>query len=136
MRLGHPNDQALHSLLPNVKSVLNKPNTVNQSFTHCLFGKMQNLRFPNSQFIASSPFELVHSDLWGSAPVNSVNGFRYYILFVDHYSRFTWLYLLASKSEAFAKFVHFNAMVENQFSSKIETFSSNTMKKFLKTRLV
>ena len=136
MRLGHPHDQALHSLLPNVKSVLNKPNTVNQSFTHCLFGKMHNLHFPNSEFTASSPLELVHSDLWGSTPVNSVNGFRYYILFVDHYSRFTWLYLLESKSEAFAKFVHFNAMIENQFSSKIKTFSSDTMKKFLITRLV
>ena len=136
MRHGHPHDQALYSLFPNVKSILNKPNTVNQSFPHRLFGKMHNLHFPNSEFTASSPFELVHSDLWGFAPFNSVNGFRYYSLFVDHYSRFTWLYLLESKSKAFAKFVHFNAMIENQFSSKIKTFSSDTMKKFLITRLV
>ena len=68
---------------------------------------MHNLPFPNSQFTASAPFELVHSDLWGLAPVNFVNGFRYYILFVDHYSRFSWLYLLKSKTEAFSKFVHF-----------------------------
>ena len=125
MRLGHPHDQALKSLFPNVNSVLNKSNTVDQSFTHCLFGKMHNLPFPNSQFTASSPFELVHSDLWGPAPVNSVNGFRYYILFVDHYTRFTWLYLLKSKSEAFTKFIHFNAMFENQFSSKIKIFRSD-----------
>ena len=29
------------------------------------------------------------------------------------------------KSNAFAKFVHFNAMIENQFSSKIKIFRSN-----------
>ena len=83
---------------------------------------MHNLSFPHFDFTTSSPFELVHSDLWGPALVVSVNGYRYYILFVDHYSRFSWLYLLKSKSEAFTKFVHFNAMVANQFSLKIKTF--------------
>ena len=67
----------------------------------------------------------MHSDLWGPALVVSVNGYKYYILFVDHYSRFSWLYLLKSKSEAFTKFVHFNAMVANQFSLKIKTFKSD-----------
>ena len=86
---------------------------------------MHNVPFPNSQFKASFPFELVHSDMWGPAPVVFVNGFRYYILFVDHYSRFNWLYPLKSKFEAFAKFVHFNAMVTNQFSLKTKTFRSN-----------
>ena len=98
---------------------------MDQTCTHCLFGKMHNLSFQNSQFTTSSPFELVHSDLWGPAPVAFVNRFRYYILFVDHYSRFSWLYLLKSKSNAFIKFVHFNAMIENQFSSKIKTFRSD-----------
>ena len=40
-----------------------------QSCTHCLYGKMHNLHFPKSQFVASSPFELINSDVWGPAPV-------------------------------------------------------------------
>ena len=83
---------------------------------------MHNLPFLKSQFIAFTPFELVHSDLWGPAPMNSINGFKYYILFIDHFTRFTWIYLLKSKSEVFAKFVQFKAMIENQFSAKIKTF--------------
>ena len=55
---------------------------------------MHNLPFPKSQFVASSPFELVHSDVWSPALVTSVNGFRYYVIFVDHFTRFTWLYPL------------------------------------------
>lgn len=31
-------------------------------------------------------FELVHSDLWGLSHVISMNGFRYYISFVDDFS--------------------------------------------------
>ena len=86
---------------------------------------MHNLSFPNSQFTASSPFELAHSNLWGPTPVNSINEFKYYIFFVDHYTRFTWLYLLKSKLDVFTKFVQFNAMVENQFPSKIKIYRSN-----------
>ena len=79
MRLGHPHDLVLKILLPNIKSIINKCNFIDHSWTHCLYGKMHNLPFHKSQFIASSPFELVHSDLWGPAFVNSINGFRYYI---------------------------------------------------------
>ena len=125
MRLGHPNDQILLCLFPKINFVQNNVNGFDQSCIHCLYGKMHNVHFPNSQFKASFPFELVQSDLWGPAPIVSVNGFRYYILFVDHYSRFSWLYPLKSKSEAFTKFVHFNAMVTNQFSLKIKSFRSD-----------
>ena len=96
-----------------------------QSCTHCLYGKMHRLPFPNSKFVASSPFELVHFDVWGPAPVMSVDDFRYYVLFVDHFTRFTWLYLLKSKSKVFSKFIEFKAMVETQFSTKIKTLRSD-----------
>ena len=124
MRLGHPNDQALHCLFLGVRSI-HTNNVEDHTCTHCLYGKMHNLSFPHSDFKAFSPFELVHFDLWGPAPVGSINGYKYYILFVDHYSRFSWLYLLKSKSEAFTKSVHFNAMVANQFSLNIKTFRSD-----------
>ena len=86
---------------------------------------MHNLPFLKSQFIAFTPFELVHSNLWGPAPMKSINGFKYYVLFIDHFTKFTWIYLLKSKSEVFAKFVQFKAMIENQFSARIKTFRSN-----------
>ncbi|RVW86789.1 Retrovirus-related Pol polyprotein from transposon RE1 [Vitis vinifera] len=36
---------------------------------------------------ASKPLELVHTDLWGPALVKSTSGARYFILFLDDYSR-------------------------------------------------
>lgn len=125
MRLGHPNDQVLKLLFPHFKSVLNKCIDVSHSFTHCLYGKMHNLPFPKSQFLASSSFELIHSDVWGPAPVQFVDGFRYYVLFIDHFICFTWIYLLKSKSEVFSKFMLFKARIETQFSFKIKTLRSD-----------
>lgn len=112
MRLGHPHDQVLKYVFPNDRSILNKCTNLVQSCTHCLFGKIHSLPFPKSQFIATSPFELVHSDVWGTESVTSVIGFRYFVLFVDHFTRFTWLDLLKSKSKVFSKFLVFKAMVE------------------------
>ena len=124
MRLGHPHDQVLKYVFPNDRSVINKCTNLVQTCTHCLYGKMHNLSFPKSQFVALSPFELVHSNVWGPTPITSVNGFRYYVIFVDHFTRFTWLYPLKSKFEVFSKFLLFKALIETQFSTKIKTFKS------------
>ena len=63
MRLGHPHDQVLKLPFLDFKPVLNKCTAMVQSCTHCLYGKMHNLHFPKSQFVASSPFKLIHSDV-------------------------------------------------------------------------
>lgn len=104
---------------------MNKCTNDAHSCTHCLHGKMHNLPFQKSQFTASSPFELVHSDVWGPAPIDAINDFKYYMLFIDHFTRFTWLYFLKAKFEVFSKFVQFKTMVETQFYVKIKTFRSN-----------
>ena len=61
---------------------------------------------------SSSILELVHSDVWGPSPLTSLLGFNYYIIFVDDYSRFTWLFLLKHKTEVLSIFKHFKSMVE------------------------
>lgn len=81
--------------------------------------------FLNLKFSTQSPFELVHTSLWGPKPVKSVNRFRYYVFFIDHFTHFTWLYLLVNKSNVFDKFFQFKALVETQFSIKIKTLRSN-----------
>ena len=73
----------------------------------------------------SAPFELVFTDLWGRAPFLSTSGFSCYITFVDVFTRFTWCYLLKSKSEALSIFQQFKAMVETQFPYKIKVVQSD-----------
>ena len=69
---------------------------------------------------STSPLQLVHSDVWGPVRVTSTLGYKYYVIFIDDFTRFTWLFLLKHKSEAFIVFLHFKAFVENQFESKIK----------------
>ena len=48
-----------------------------------------------------APFELVHSDVWDPYLVLSPTRFKYFVIFVDDFSRVTWLYLMKSRSEFF-----------------------------------
>ena len=60
---------------------------------------MHRFHLNKTPFGSSSILELVHSDVWGLSPLTSLLGFNYYIIFVDDYSRFTWLFLLKHKTE-------------------------------------
>eukprot|EP00253_Pinus_taeda_P015819 PITA_15819 len=69
---------------------------------------------------ASSPLELVHSDLMGPFPVLSMSKARYVLSFIDDYTRFTWVYFLKLKPEVFQHLNIFKAHAENQFGKHIK----------------
>ncbi|KAI0494922.1 hypothetical protein KFK09_025068 [Dendrobium nobile] len=84
--------------------------------------KSHKLPFSNRIQHNSSPFMLMHTDVWGSAPVSSLDHSRYYVIFN---TRFCWLYLMNTKSETLTKFKQFTALVQNQFNTKIKTLRSD-----------
>ena len=124
-RLGHPAFPIVNKVL---QSCSQKSFPVSQfDFCNsCQFGKSHRLPFTNSSSRAVQPFELIHTDLWGASPVVSVTGMRYFILFVDNYSRFSWIYFLKAKSDAFPTFIKFKALVETQFEAKIKTVQTDS----------
>jgi histone deacetylase 1/2 len=64
------------------------------------------LPYPKSTSESTSPLELVFSDVWGPAS-ESFGSFKYYVIFIDDYNKFTWIYLLKKKSDVFHKFHDF-----------------------------
>ncbi|KAL5554518.1 hypothetical protein UlMin_041919 [Ulmus minor] len=91
----------------------------------CQLAKSHKLPTHLSSFRASKALELVHTDIWGPTSVTSTSGAKYFILFVDDYSRYTWLYLLQSKDQALPIFTQFKLQVENQFDAKIKCLQSD-----------
>ncbi|GFP84907.1 retrovirus-related pol polyprotein from transposon tnt 1-94 [Phtheirospermum japonicum] len=88
-------------------------------------GKSHKLPFSPSETEYTKLFDLVHTDVWGPAPVKSSNGFSYYVSFIDHYSRYTWIYLLKHKSVVLAAFSHLQNLILTQFNSKIKSVQSD-----------
>jgi transposase InsO family protein len=50
---------------------------------------------------------------------------RYFLLFVDDYSRMIWIYFLDKKSEAFPVFLQFKALIEKQSGCQMKTLRTD-----------
>ena len=63
---------------------------------------------------------LIHNDLGDLKNMMIRGGKRFYITFIDDYSRYTRVYLLRNKDEARDVFIKYKNEVENQLSKKIK----------------
>jgi hypothetical protein len=92
----------------------------------CALGKYAQKPFPSSEHSSKGVLDLIHSDICGSMSVESVSGFKYFVLFIDDYSRNTRIYFLKIKDEVFGRFQEFRALVENQTRRKIRVLRSDS----------
>lgn len=87
----------------------------------CAMGKSHKLSFPKAKHSTKGILDYVHSDLWGSSNVTpSLSGCKYFLPFIDDYSRKVWIYFLKTKDEAFQKFEEWKTLVENQTQQKLK----------------
>ena len=129
-RLGHPSEEVLAAMLKKSKVIVSAD--CSQSLcSSCISGKMTRQPFHVKQSRATFLFEKIHTDVWGPSPKLSVQGYRYYISFVDEYSRFLWIFPMNNKSQAFDIFVRFYAFVLNQFNVTVKCLQSDGGGEFL-----
>lgn len=123
-RFGHPAFQVVCWVL----SQFGLPFTSNKApaiCSSCQQARSHNLPFSSSQTVSNNPLDLVFSDVWGPAPVLSSDGSRYYVSFLDNFSKFCWLYPISSKFDVQAVFLWFQNNVERQFDRKIKILHTN-----------
>ncbi|XP_078439258.1 uncharacterized protein LOC144709554 [Wolffia australiana] len=65
----------------------------------------------------TKPFDLVHCDVWGPSRVSSPSHFRYYIVFVDDFSRLSWVYLLHDRTDVMSPVRQFLQEISTQYST-------------------
>ena len=127
-RFGHRNVEAIRKLVKNnlVDDIGMVSNSRLEKCETCVLGKSVRKPFFGLNAIRSkSPLELVHTDLCGPMKNQTPSGKKYFLTFVDDYSRYCVIFLLREKSEVFEKFVEYTAMVENQFGKKLKIIRSD-----------
>lgn len=86
----------------------------------CVAGKLNRKPFVTSEGRQSSRvLELIHSDVCGPVTPVGVGGERYFVTFIDDWSRFTVVFLLNSKDQVLGAFRDYVATVSAKFGSKI-----------------
>jgi hypothetical protein len=95
----------------------------------CQLGRHVWLPFPSSSTRALQPFDLVHCDLWTS-PVQSVSGYKYYLVILDDCTHYSWTFPLRQKSDTFPTLSHFFAFVSTQFGRTIRSVQCDNGREF------
>ena len=62
----------------------------------------------------------MHTNLCGPTKTTSLNGEKYFMLFIDDYSRMVWVTFLKHKSKAFDHFKILKKMVERETDLKLK----------------
>lgn len=90
-RFGHPTPAIFKSILHSNK--LDYLSSESSVCDVCQRAKSHQLPYTSLSRVTSTPLELVHTDVWGPTQVSS-GWFKYYVSFLDDFSRYTWIYLI------------------------------------------
>ena len=126
-RLGHLNFNYMEELVKNqsvknIELVGSKP----ERCEDCIESKFTVQPFHKCMFPikATKVNELIHSDVVGPI-AESIGGKRYFVLFIDDFSRYTQVYFLSKKSEVLSVFKHYKSFVEKHTGKSILRFRSD-----------
>ncbi|KAK9142430.1 hypothetical protein Syun_011830 [Stephania yunnanensis] len=65
----------------------------------CQQRKQTRLPFKQATWRATEKLKLIHTDVSRPHISPSLNGSKYFLIFIDNYSRMCWIYFLKFKSE-------------------------------------
>nr|GEV96408.1 putative ribonuclease H-like domain-containing protein [Tanacetum cinerariifolium] len=86
---------------------------------------LEDVSVISAKFIGCSSSAWLHMDLFGPTFVRSLNKKSYCLVITDYYSRFTWVFFLATKDETSPIIMTFTTGLENQLSLKVKVIKSD-----------
>jgi transposase InsO family protein len=91
----------------------------------CTLGKYVKSTFHEKENRVSVILERIHTDVCGPFSVASIAKHRYYVIFVDEFSRKCWIFFMQKKDQTFSKFYEFKALVEKESGKQVKALRSN-----------
>ncbi|GJQ98573.1 putative ribonuclease H-like domain-containing protein [Tanacetum coccineum] len=140
-RLGHINFKTMNKLVKGnlVRGLPSKLFENDHTCVACQKGK-QHKASCKTKLVSSisQPLQMLHMDLFGPTSIRSINHKIYCLVVIDNYSRFSWVFFLATKDETSGILKTFITGIENQINHKVKIircdngteFKNNDMNQF------
>ncbi|GJW45842.1 putative ribonuclease H-like domain-containing protein [Tanacetum coccineum] len=122
-RLGHNNFKTMNKLVKGnlVKGIPSKIFENDHSCVACQKGKQHKASYKTKLVNSiSKPLHMLHMDLFGPTNVKSLMKKSYCLVVTDDFSRFSWVFFLATKDETSGILKTFITGIENQLDYKVK----------------
>nr|GEW28737.1 putative ribonuclease H-like domain-containing protein [Tanacetum cinerariifolium] len=132
-RMGHINFKIMNKLVKGnlVRGLPSKVFKNNHTCVACKKGKQHRASCKTKPINSvSQPLQRLHMDLFRHTFVKSLNKKSYCLVVTDDYSRFTWVFFLATKDETIPILKTFITGIENQLSLKVRIIKSENGTEF------
>jgi transposase InsO family protein len=137
-RLAHVGMKNLHKLL-NGEHILGLTNVhfeKDRVCSACQAGKQVGAQHPHKNIMTTDrPLELLDMDLFGPIAYISIGGSKYYLVIMDDYSRFTWVFFLQEKSQTQDTLKGFLRRAQNKFGLRIKKIRSDNGTEFKNSQI-
>ncbi|GJY00566.1 putative ribonuclease H-like domain-containing protein [Tanacetum coccineum] len=127
-RLGHVNFKNINKLVKGhlVRGLPSKVFVNDHTCVACKKGKQHKASCKAKlERTIRKPLELLHMDLFGPVSVESINKKKYCLVVTDDFSRFSWVFFLATKDETNEILYKFITGLENQLNHKVKIIRSD-----------
>ncbi|GKD86605.1 putative ribonuclease H-like domain-containing protein, partial [Tanacetum coccineum] len=132
-RLGHINFKTMNKLVKGnlVRGLPSKLFENNQTCVACQKGKQHRASCKSKTVSSiSQPLHMLHMDLFGLTFVKSLMKKMYCLVVIDDYSRFSWVFFLATKDETSGILKSFITGVENLIDQKVKVIRCDNRTEF------
>lgn len=135
--LGHVNFNYLNKIVKNkmLDGLPDKIENIYLKCANCIQSKMHNLSFGTGQTKAKELLEIIHTDLNGPHTITGYGGEKYFMTFIDDYSKCTMIYCLKSKDQTASCFEEYVNLVENQLNKKVKKLKCDNGGEYLNNQI-
>jgi len=101
----------------------------------CMLMKSWHFPYKDRRMHATEPLKLIHGDLVGPMPIESVSKYKYGFVLMDNYSQASWVLLLRAKLDVPIKFEKWVNLMENSTKKRVRTVMFDNAKEFIARRM-
>jgi transposase InsO family protein len=102
----------------------------------CQAGKQVGVHHPHKNIMMTErSLELLYMDLFDPIAYISIDGSKYYLVIMDDYSRFTWVFFLQEKSQTQETLKRFLRRAQNEFRLRIKKIRSDNGTEFKNSQI-
>ena len=138
-KLSHLNFKTINSLVKRdlVRGLPSLEFTSDDLCEACQKGKAKRASHKSKTINSiTEPLHLLHMDLFGPVNITSIDGGRYALVIVDDFSKFTWVYFLASKDETPLTVIDHIKLVELEKGVPVKAVRSDNGTEFKNQTLI